>query len=256
MFNLTPIPIAALLGSIYVLVPLAVRWTFRAPSHCRPSEISLGALPNEVMAMFAKRIPELQKLGFEFIGCFDFGSLAAETHSYVAYFCNRCTNDFANVTVLLSPGGATGYLEFSARFANGQTLETNSNRVLPLTPSSADTRVFRFTELQDAEALLHAHRQILEKYAPGLRAQSEPRGAEIQRFVRTIENYGPRHRQLGYMRLSADGEFYKLTWKGAFLMTWCGLWPVSFVRQWIHRHAMHAELHSLETADIATLQKV
>ena len=58
------------------------------------------------------------------------------------------------------------------------------------------------------------------------------------------------------MQLSDDGQCYKLTWKGAFLMTWCGLWPVSFVRQWIHRHAMHAELHSLETTEVAALQKV
>jgi hypothetical protein len=29
----------------------------------------------------------------------------------------------------------------------------------------------------------------------------------------------------GYMALSPDGETYRPTWKGAFLMTWKQLWP-------------------------------
>jgi len=249
------IAIAVLIIGIYVLGPLAVRWTYRFAGRCRPSEISLGALPETVATVFLKRIPEIQELGFELTGCFDCGSLASDTHSYVAYFCSRRSNDFANVSVLLTPRGAASYVEFSTRFTNGLVLETNTNRVLPLTPSNPETRVFRFPEIRDARTLLNTHRQIMEKYASGLRPLAEPRGAEIERYVRVVENYGPRHRQMGYMRLAEDGESYTLTWKGAFLMTWRRLWPMSFVRTWIHRHAMNSELHSLETSNVTALQK-
>jgi hypothetical protein len=248
--------IAALLLTVYVIGPLAVRWTYRFAARCRPSEVSLAELPEPVALLFAKRIPEIRELSFELTGCFDCGCLASEAHSYVAYFCNRRTNDFANVTAMVSPKGVAGYLEFSTRFTSGLVLETNTNRVLPLTPMNPKTRVFRFPDIQDARTLLHTHRQIIEKHACALRVASEPRGAEIGRFVRLVENYGPRHSQMGYMRLAEDGETYKLTWKGAFLMTWRGLFPVSFVRNWIHRHAMNSELHSLQTSEVAALQKV
>jgi hypothetical protein len=250
------ITIAALtLLGTYVLGPLAVHWTYRFAARCRPSEISLGALPEAIAVLYAKRIPGIQELGFELAGCFDCGSLAPDTHSYVAYFYNRRTNDYANLSALVSPKGVASYLEFSTRFANGLVLETNTNRVLPLSPANPDNKVFRFPEIQDARTLLQTHRQIVEKYAAGLRPQAEPRGAEIARYVRVVENYGPRHSQIGYMRLGEDSESYTLTWKGAFLMTWRRLWPVSFVRNWAHRHAMNSELHSLETSDVAALQK-
>jgi hypothetical protein len=250
------IAIAALiLLGTYVVGPLTVHWTYRFAARCRPSGISLGALPEAITLLFAKRIPEIQELGFELAGCFDCGSLAPDTHSYVAYFCNRRTNDFANLSALVSPKGVSSYLEFSTHFTNGLVLETNTNSILPLSPANPDNKVFRFPGIQDARTLLQTHRQIVEKYASGLRPHAEPRGAEIERYVRAVENYGPRHSQLGYMRLAEDGEWYTLTWKGAFLMTWRCLWPVSFVRSWAHRHAMNSELHALETSDVAALQK-
>jgi hypothetical protein len=242
--------------AIYVLGPLAVRWTYRFKANCHPTEMPLRSLPEPVAGLFRTKIPEIQELGFELTGCFDCGSLATETRSYVAYFCNRRTNDFANVTAMTAPKTLLSYTEFSTRFTNGLVLDTNTNSEIPLTPGNPETRVFRFPEIQHAKTLLQTHRQIVEKYAPNLRAQSESRGAEIVRFIRVVENYGPRHSKIGYMYLADDQEFYRLTWKGAFRMTWNGLFPVKFVRNWLHRHAMNAELHALRTSEVAVLQKV
>ena len=97
------------------------------------------------------------------------------------------------------------------------------------------------------------HRQLVEKYAPGLCPTGEPRDAEIQRYVRTIENYGPRLAKAGYLRLY--GEAYRLTWKGAFRTAWLALWPVALLRRAIYRHAMQAELRSLAAHTQAELQK-
>lgn len=255
MFGSIAFDFAAFIGVVYLVSPLAVRWTFRFAAHGHPTQVSLEALPERVAAIFRTRIPEIQELGFDGIGCFDCGRLASETHSYIAYFCDRHTKDFANVSVLVSPKTTASYLEFSTHFTNGLVLETNTNRVLPLTPAGPATRVFRFPEIRDARSLLHVHQQLLEKYAGELRAEGEPPGREIERFIRVIENYGPRHSRIGYMTLAEDGLSYRLTWKGAFLMTWRGLWPVSFVLRWMHRHAMLAELHALETEGVTALQK-
>ena len=114
---------------------------------------------------------------------------------------------------------------------------------------------FRFPEIQEAQLLFDAHRRLVEKYAGGLWVQAEPPGQEMQRLVRTVENYGPRHAVIGYMVPSEDGASYKLTWKGAFLITCRGLWPVGSVRKWMHRNAMQAELRCLQSEGLAALQK-
>jgi hypothetical protein len=255
MFDSIAMDVSAFVAAVYALSPVAIRMTFDFAARCNPTQISLDELPDEVAAVFRNRIPQIQALGFEPIGCFDCGRLASETHSYTAYFCNHRTNDFANVSALVWPNKMASYIEFSTRFTNGTVLETNTNGVLPLTPPNPSTRVFRFPAIQDVRLLFETHRRLVEKYAGHLWVQAEPRGQEIQRLVRVVENYGPRHAVMGYMVPSEDGASYKLTWKGACLITWRGLWPVCALRKWMHRNAMQSEWRSLQSEGLAALQK-
>lgn len=245
----------AFIGAVYLLGPVLVRYTMRFSAHCNPNEIALEALPREVAGLFRPRVAELSNLGFELLGRYDCGSLTNETHSYVELFFNRATNDFASVCVLTTPRTVASYLEFSSRFVNGTVLETNTNGMLPLTPANPGHRVFRFSKIQTPQALYRVHQQLVEKYAPGAWTHAEAKGEELQRYVRVIENYGPRHAQIGYMRPTKDGNWYELTWKGAFLMTWRGLWPTCVLRRFAQRHTMQSELHSLEVRGMTALQK-
>jgi hypothetical protein len=255
MFETILVDTAAFLGALHVAAAALVRYTMRFSAHCNPNEVSLEELPENVAALFQSRIPELASIGFASLGCYDCGSLTSETHSYTAYFCNRAANAFASVCVMVTPKSRKSYLEFSTCFTNGLILETNTNRALPLTPADATHRVFRFPKVQAAQALYRIHCQLMEKHAPGLWGQAEPQGQELQRYVRMTENYGPRHARIGYMQLGEDGQSYRVTWKGAFLMTWRGLWPTSILRRLMQRHAMQSELNSLEARGITALQK-
>ena len=74
-------------------------------------------------------------------------------------------------------------------------------------------------------------------------------------MVNVIENYGPRHAKAGYMVLGKNGQTFRLTWKGTFLMTWRGLWPTSVVRKALQRKTMHSELPALPVRAVTELQK-
>jgi hypothetical protein len=255
MFETLWLDIAAFFGALHVLSPALLRYTMRFSAKCNPTMISPNALPDEVSAGISSRIPELGNLGFAYLGCYDFGTLSSGTHSYSAFFCNRATSDFASVTVMETTEIAVGYLEFSTQFANGLVLETNTNGLPPLTPENPEHRVFRFPRIESADALYRLHRQLLKKYAPGLWPEAEPKGEELNRFVRVIENFGPRHESIGYMKLTEDGQSYMPTWKGACLMAWRGLWPTSILRRVWQRYAMRSELKSLEVRGVTALQK-
>lgn len=246
---------AAVIGVLHIAGPLALHSTFRFTSTITPLKTLSENLPEAVTSCIAPRIGEMETLGFEYLGCYDCGELTLQTRTYVAYFCNRATNDFANVTVVVTPKGVGSYFEFSTRLSNGMTLETNTNKTLPLTPDNPVVRVFRFAEISEAPALLAIHRWLLEKYAGGLWAVGEPKGQEIQRLIRVLENYVARHEKIGHMRLMDNGESYRLTWKGALLMAWRGLWPTSLLRRMQERHAMSLERRELEVSAIAALQK-
>jgi hypothetical protein len=240
---------------LHLALPIVVRSAYRFAAKCNPVEIPTGELPEAVAVHIVPRIAEMERLGFALVGCFDCGELAVQTRSHVAYFCNRADNDFANVTATTSPRGVSSYFEFSTRFSNGQAIETNTNGVLPLTPGNPAVRVFRFADIREPRALYEIHRHLLEKFAVGLYPQGEPKGQEIKRWVRTVENYGPRHEKIGYMLLAEDGASYRLTWKGAFLVAWRGLWPTSLLRKLHERQTMDAERRELEHREVAALQK-
>jgi hypothetical protein len=246
---------AAILGLLHVIAPVAVRSTFRFSAHCQPRLVPTQKLAPEVAAHIAPRVAQLESLGFEFLGCYDFGELVAHTNKIVAYFCNRNTNDFASIMVSSATGNCSSYLEFSTTFSKGLTLETNCNDTLPLTPDAPRTMIFRLSSITEPRALYRLHRQLIDKHAAGAWAMPETKDQEIMRLVRSIENYGPRHAKIGYMHPSPDGKSYRLTWKGAAFIAWRGLWPASMLRKIIRRQELREELQSLEVRGVAALQK-
>ena len=243
------------IGMLHLAGSMVVRSGYRFVAECHPVEIPTDELPENVAGHILPRLGEMEHLGFALVGCYDCGELAGHTRSFVAYFGNRAESDFANVTAMVSPRGVCSYFEFSTRFSNGFLIETNTNAVLPLTPGNPAVRVFRFADLREPKALYERHRQLLDKYAVGLCPQGEPKGQEIKRWVRAVENYGPRHRKIGYMVLAEDERSYRLTWKGAFLVALRGLWPTSLLHTLYERQAMSAERRELERREVAALQK-
>ena len=245
----------AVIGLMHIAGPVALRSTYRFAAKCAPVKVAAEDLPEGVAARIIPRLAQIESLGFSLAGCYYLGELAIHTKSYVAYFRNPTTNDFANVTVNVTPRGAGSYFEFSTRFSNGPALETNTNPTLPLAPANPNVRVFRFADISEPGDLLVVHRQLIEKYAAGLWPTGEPKGEEIKRLVRVIENYGPRHTKIGHMEPAGDGKCYRLTWKGAFLMAWRGLLPASLIHRTLERQAMRAELRSLQAGGVTELQK-
>ncbi len=135
MFETILLELTALVGALHLLAPVLVRTTMRFFRVCQLTRVPADGLPEEAAATFGQRIPELVEQDFEFLGCCGCGSLSSETHSYMAYFGNRRTNDFASVRTLVTPSKTSRYLEFSTSFSNGLMLERNTNGGLPLTPA-------------------------------------------------------------------------------------------------------------------------
>lgn len=255
MFETILLAVFALLVAIHLVAPLVLRRTFRFSAKLQPRLLAAQEIAPEFEKHLSGVAPQLKHLGFDYLGCYDFGEPAAHTRTVVALFSNPLTSDFADLTLSSSFNLVDTYLEFSTEFASGLRLETNNNSVLPLTPDPARTRIFRFSEIREPRELYRLHCQLIEKYAAGAWAKPEAKGQEVSRWVRTLENYGPRHVELGYMMPASESGQFDLTWKGAALMAWKCMLPTVLIRKLLHRSAMNAELHSLQPRGVTTLQK-
>ena len=157
---------AGLVGAIYLLSPFVAHTVYRFASRSRFDAVSLDSLPDEIREEFGGRISEFASLGFEPLGCFDSGSLVSETQSYVAYFSHnerirepKRDGNARRSRVLLG--------DLFPVLANGRSIDTNTNGILPVMPGNPDVQVFRFPAVENPRTLL--------KHASPTRREVRPR---------------------------------------------------------------------------------
>jgi hypothetical protein len=83
--------------------------------------------------------------------------------------------------------------------------------------------------VQDAARLYRLHRALVARSGSGrkvFRLDEEFGGDAAACVAATMVEELEDAARDGYMALSPDGDTYRLTWAGAFLMTWKQLWPV------------------------------
>ena len=239
--------------TLHLLAVAAVRYAMRFAGKCNPVKTTLDEFPDEMASGYRPRIAEVEGLGFVCAGTYDCGNLSNDTRSYVALFVKPGTDDYAQLSAVITPMGCSEYLEFSTTLSSGVTLETNSNAIPPLVPANPDRQVFRFPKTRAAQNLYGIHRQLLAKHANGMCGNPEGPSDPLRRYIRTVENFGPRLERAGWLRPAGDG--FQLTWKGALLLTWRGVWPNTMLRRLHQQHQMQEELRGLQVQGVTALQK-
>jgi hypothetical protein len=252
MFSPLPLWEKAILfwAFLHVVGPLVVKATFRYSAKVEPVKVPLEAVPAAVRAAIERWSAQIQALGFSSVGAYNMGTLASNTQSFLAYFVNRSAGDFANVSIVLSGGVTKSYFEFSSSFTNGLTLDTNINKIVSIGSTPPDILIFRFPSIASPSLLYQVHRALLQKHASFLRPQLPPEGQEATRIVQQLGRYGPCQAAAGYMHLAPGDTHYRLTWKGALLMTWKSIWPAPLIRRTLYGMRMQKVLKSLQESGV------
>lgn len=238
-----------LYGVLFVLGPIVLRGTFRYKAKMNPQLVPQEALPEDVRKFMTTRLPGITALGFQPVGYVSFGSMAPNTQSYMALLSNSQTAEWADVSVVKAPTKVRGYIEFITRCSDDSQVDTNTNSTAPVLFPSPSYHVFRFPQIKDGFTLYRAHRMLVQEKIGGSRPELPPPGQELSELKRRLERYGPRQQERGYMYLEADGQNFRLTWKGAILGAWRSIWPISALRGWWMQNRSQVRLKSLGVAE-------
>jgi hypothetical protein len=236
-------------GVLFVLGPIVLRATFRYKAKVNPQLVSLEALPQDVRQFMTPRLPGITALGFQPVGYVSLGSMAPKTEAYMALLSNVQTLEWADVSVVKSATKLRGYMEFITRCSDDSQVDTNTNFTAPVLFPSPTYHVFRFPQIKDAFTLYRAHRMLVQEKIGGSRPELPAQGQELNELKRRLERYGPRQQERGYMYVEADGQSFRLTWKGAILGAWRSIWPISLLRGWWMQNRSDVRLKSLGVAE-------
>jgi hypothetical protein len=237
-----------------VVGPLVIKATFRFSATIEPTKVSLEAVPAAVRAAIERWSAQIQALGFTPVGVYNMGALASNTQSFLAHFVNRTAGDFANVSAVLNGNVIRSYFEFSSSFTNGLTLDTNINKTASIASTPSDLLIFRFPSIASPSLLYQVHRALIQKHASFLRPQLPPEGQEATRIVQQLGRYAPCQAAAGLMHLAPGDTHYRMTWKGAFLMTWKSIWPTPLICRTLYAMRMQKVLKSLQDSGVINIR--
>jgi hypothetical protein len=234
-----------LIGLAYIGVPAVVRAVFRK-QRVNLVPIEEHDLPPAVQAYLRQSGDQLRGLGFEEVGWFADRDEAASQTSHCVVLARPAERVLAMAAVVVNeqpPGDrlGAGMVELSSDFEDGHNLCTsNSDEIL----FPARTRPHRTTvqvpwcgsvaELVETHLRLSAwvaaaRETALAPVAPGdpYRVPTRMQAAEHVRaaVTRDFDLYVER----GYMRAEnrQGSDRFRLTWKGAYLLTWRQQWPIT-----------------------------
>lgn len=230
-------------GFLYVLVPLLIltQQKFEARPRMIRFEREGYEWPEEIDRLFTTSVSELEQAGFEVVDSLFLPSAVQNVKVALVLLVNRTEQDGAMVTAMyaqpVTPTSLkTLYVEFSSRYDDDFVYNTNNSTQLSAFPTPDHVQTYQFVKVKSSAQLYQVHQAIMQRDGRSrsrkvLRLDRDFSGdvtAFLQAAMREEFDSAAEH---GYVRLTADGERFVPTVKGAYLMVWKELWPWKAVRK-------------------------
>jgi hypothetical protein len=217
---------------LFVFSPVFLRARFRYKAKIDPHPVALEELPAPARAFMEPRLSEFAAWNFELVTYVCLWKIAGPSEAYMALLSNLHTQEWADVTFIISPMNTSGYIEFVTRCSEQLQIDTNTNLAAPVLFPLPQYHVFHLPQVTDVFTLYRVHRMLVAEITHGALPVLPAAGEEIAELRRRLGRYGPWQQERGYMYLEPGGENYRLTWKGAILGAWRAIWPISILRAW------------------------
>jgi hypothetical protein len=234
-------------ATLWALAPLLVwnRQTHAAGLEFLPIEPGGPRDDPRVADRLREAGEELRGLGFLPRGAFRLRRGGRGTTSYVAVFEKADTGEAAKLVAVTAGRVFHHSINFISEYEDKTTFTTSNSRVAPVTPRlPGHPDSMAFPQVRDARTLYEVHR------ARGPRdARPVGVGDDLPAYLARSEGRAfPHWIASGYYYLDESARVYRPTWKGACLMTWKSLWPVSALRRALRMRKASRALRQLGVA--------
>ena len=228
----------------YILSPLLIGASHKIKANIAPLEIGPQDFPAKLAVFFETQARALEQIGFHRTAYLRVPTAvtgaSARMESYVVTMFNRQTGDGATITAILNVASGiqqvtTQYVELSTRYPDGRmfdTLNTQQLGAFGRIPSETKTRL---PGQNDPRLLYALHRFVIARNNVAGRPLSTVENNAATWLANEHSGSLDGQVRCGRYYLSKRTNEYRLTLKGAFLMSWSLMWPMSFFR----RSAMH-----------------
>ena len=254
-FDLPPclLMLALAVGPSWITSPLKLKrihWTTADP-HYEPLDVHSEQTPRPVIESVAAISPQLESLGFTNRGHFRISESVPNGGVHLTLFENRQSRQYAKLFSTFSTAGGSRKvtsttLVFSTEFDDGLTLVTANRKTQPLTPRiRAHEGSLAVPWIDDPRRLYEIHNACITHFGNSASRADIPIKDPIDFLRKSQLKETAKFAECGYYYLDEDASVYRLTLRGAILMTCKLRWPIKPIRAALASRRSARVLHEL-----------
>lgn len=252
------VAVVGVFAFFYVLFPVHARFNMKQSP--KPVFIAFDhqdpALPKEVSKYFQQVVSAVTPLGFEVVTGLALPRQISKVKSLQLFLVNRASKDVARANVVYAEiRGRTELKTFTlmmtSRFQNDMAVRTDNAVILPPYPVRSGFVWNQFPMVRQADRLYRLHQALTKKHGSEsdkiLSLDEMHHGDAVVAVTNAMVKDLEAQVNAGYLYLSPLDGLLHHTWKGAFLLVWGLLPPISFIRRWRRNRKAKQLLQELES---------
>jgi hypothetical protein len=213
----------------YMCLPLLIRRRNTVPISPAFQEFDPAAVPDGLAGVVRDIFSQLAALGFRAIGNLrreNFNRIVGE--NYLSVWVHDANADTARIIIALLRSVARFHLPtvvFIRHYADGSRLVTSNKTTPQVFPIRDNVDAAAVPGVRDLSKLYAFHRARLRQAGEKPTAPMPDRQGACAYVVEDMTDQSMHHARAGCFALDPAAGVWRLTLKGAYLMTWRALWP-------------------------------
>ncbi len=233
--------IVALFLAPMILGPILVKFTHWVSTNANISEMSPDMLDQNIRSYIDQAGTEVEALGFRFVGYMTLSDFMPGITSYFGLFSHDSEKvGFMAAVIRHGSGKSVHYCEFSNKYSDGSVINVNNSSVMG-GYRNPKKKTYRYPKVESLKILYEINdwvnrAEMVMSYREGMGKGREKiiLSDHINEEIRLQAAYG-------YYMPDEGNNRYRLTWKGAFIMTEKQVFPFKNI-------LMHLDLQSAKKA--------
>lgn len=229
---------AALAAIVYIVLPLVSgtnTWISAFPRYVEIPASSLDALSEPARAFFRRSFEGLEGLGFVRIACGRQIRQVDTVSIYAVVFRKDPERDWAVLTYVVVDAAASKQemfgLDISTYYSDETVVATSNSAGLPLWAPSPRRAQALLPKIDEAARLYAVHRERLRRHPASAAVADLADSRALTWIAEGIQRDLREQEAEGWFYLDPGTLRYYPTTKGAYLMTWRQLWPITTFRR-------------------------
>ncbi len=242
--NWVLVPLGIFLASQFLLGPVLVYLNQKLPARYKFTLLASEPFLKERGDVFRELHAQIQDAGFRYVGSSELNMSHSSLYFSIYYSEERkltCTL----MTAHAAHQGPVTQIEFTQMYEDGTLFGVNNNGVFGVYPKWDVKEGYRFPHINDCSELLSITEKLIGQYKSNCVPKPLVSGHEFQ----TIEDHLNEEVQhlidTGWVSPTPFEGEYRLTIKGAILMTWKMCWPIKGI---INRMDVNRSIAALKGA--------